>query len=171
MQTEEEMKAQLLEAGLKDAVFEPGDGRVIEGAEMERLCRTLAALEDSLVALERRGISLRAHAVRQDPASGQLPIYHVFLGHDEHWFTTREKLDEFLAKQEAGGGRGAEADRRAETADGDGDGEPPTAAPATADGDGNGSRPAACTSSSSTRSARSTTSWPSSARWASRSRV
>ncbi len=67
---------------------------------MERLCRTLAALEESLVALERRGISLRAHAARQDPATGRLPIYHVFLGHGEHWFTTREELDEFLAKQE-----------------------------------------------------------------------
>ena len=48
VQTEEEMKAQLLDAGLTDAVFEPGDGRTIRGKEMERLCRTLAALEESL---------------------------------------------------------------------------------------------------------------------------
>ena len=100
VQTEEEMKAQLLDAGLKDAAFEPGDGRVIEGKEMERLSRTLAALEEPLLALERRGISLRAHALRQDPVTGRLPIYHVFLGREEHWFTTREKLDEFLAAQE-----------------------------------------------------------------------
>ncbi len=80
VQTEEEMKAQLLDAGLTDAVFEPGDGRTISGKEMERLCRTLAALEESLLALERRGISLRAHAVRRDPATGRLPIFHVFLG-------------------------------------------------------------------------------------------
>jgi DNA gyrase subunit B len=100
VQTEEEMNAQLLESGLKDTVFEPGDGRTVAGAEMERLCRTLAALEDSLVALERRGISLRAHAVRQDPATGRLPIYHVFIGHNEHWFASRETLDEFLGRQE-----------------------------------------------------------------------
>lgn len=100
VQTEEEMKAQLLEAGLKDSAFEPGDGRTIAGAEMERLSRTLAALEDSLVALERRGISLRSHATRQDPVTGRLPIYHVFVGHEEHWFTTREQLDECLAKHE-----------------------------------------------------------------------
>jgi DNA gyrase subunit B len=99
-QTEVEMNALLLESGLKDAVFEPGDGRQIAGAEMERLCRTLAALEDSLVALERRGVSLRAHAARQDIATGRLPIYHVFIGHGEHWFATREALDEFLVKQE-----------------------------------------------------------------------
>jgi DNA gyrase subunit B len=100
VQTEEEMKAQLLEAGLSGAAFEPSDGRTIRGAEMERLCRTLAALEESLLALERRGVSLRAHAVRRDPATGRLPIYHVYLGHDEHWFSTREKLDEFVAAQE-----------------------------------------------------------------------
>ena len=100
MQTEEEMKAQLLEAGLKDAAFDPGDGRVIEGADMERLCRTLAALEESVIALERRGISLRAHAVRQDPVTGRLPVYHVFLGHQEHWFTTRQEMDEFLKSHE-----------------------------------------------------------------------
>src|SRR5208282_5353123 len=32
--------------------------------------------------------------------SGRLPIFHVFLGQQEHWFTTREKLDEFVAAQE-----------------------------------------------------------------------
>jgi len=100
VQTEEEMKAQLLDAGLKDAVFEPGDGRTIAGVNMERLCRTLAALEEPLLALERRGVNLRAFAARQDPATGRLPMYHVYLGRHEHWFTTREKLDEFLAAQE-----------------------------------------------------------------------
>jgi DNA gyrase subunit B len=100
VQTEEEMKAQLLDAGLKDAAFIPGDGRTLQGRDMERLCRSLAALEEPLLALERRGISLRAHAVRQDPDTGRLPIYHVFLGREEHWFTTREKLDEFLAARE-----------------------------------------------------------------------
>lgn len=100
VQTEEEMKAQLLDAGLKDAAFDPGDGRLIDGAEMERLCRSLAALEESLIALERRGVSLRAHATRQDPVTGRLPVYHVFLGHDEHWFSTRQELDEFLERQE-----------------------------------------------------------------------
>jgi DNA gyrase subunit B len=105
VQTEEEMKAQLLDAGLADAVFEPGDGRVIRGKEMERLCRTLAALEESLLALERRGISLRSHAARQDPQSGRLPIYHVFLGHSEHWFTTRKELDDFVARQEEAAGK------------------------------------------------------------------
>jgi DNA gyrase subunit B len=100
VQTEEEMKSQLLDAGLTGAIFEPGDGRTVTGKEMEHLCRSLAALEESLVALERRGISLRAHALRRDPVTNRLPMYHVFLGQQEHWFTTREKLDEFVAAQE-----------------------------------------------------------------------
>jgi DNA gyrase subunit B len=104
VQTEEEMKAQLLEAGLSGAVFEPGDGRTIAGKEMEQLCRTLAALEDSLLALERRGVSLRGHATRRDPVTGRLPMYHVFLGQQEHWFTNREQIDAFVAAQEQEGG-------------------------------------------------------------------
>jgi len=100
VQTEEEMRNQLLEAGLADTVFEPGDGRSIEGAAMTRLAKTLATLEDSLFALERRGINLREHSRRRDPATGRLPIYHVFAGRHEAWFTTREALDQFVAKQE-----------------------------------------------------------------------
>jgi DNA gyrase subunit B len=104
VQTEEEMKSQLLDMGLTDAEFEPGDGRTIKGEEMNRLCRTLASLEESLYALERRGISLRAHATRQDPVSGRLPVFHVFLGRDEHWFSSRPELEEFLSRQEQAAG-------------------------------------------------------------------
>ena len=104
VQTEEEMKAQLLDMGLAEGVFDPGDGRLVEGDEMRRLCTALAAMEDSIIALERRGISLREHAVRQDVTTGKLPIYHVFLGTQERWFTTREDLDAFVAQQEEAAG-------------------------------------------------------------------
>ncbi|MDD4269125.1 MAG: DNA gyrase subunit B [Thermoguttaceae bacterium] len=100
VQTEEEMKSQLLEMGLEDAEFQTEDGRVIRGEEMNRLSRTLAALEESLFALERRGINLRAHAARQDPVTGRLPVYHAFVGRHEHWFAGRAELEEFLAQQE-----------------------------------------------------------------------
>jgi DNA gyrase subunit B len=100
VQTEDEMKTQLLELGLGDSLLDAGDGRRIEGEQMAQLARTLAAMEDSLVALERRGVSLRAHALRQDPRTLKLPTYHVFLGSQEHWFTTREQLDAFRALQE-----------------------------------------------------------------------
>ena len=107
IQTDEEMRKILLEYGLKDAQFDPGDGRLFEGESMEKLCKTLANLEDSIIALERRGISLREHAMRQDPVTARLPIYHVFYGKSEEWITDRQKLDEFLAKNEAESGKTA----------------------------------------------------------------
>ncbi|HPU06758.1 MAG TPA: toprim domain-containing protein, partial [Thermogutta sp.] len=100
VQTEEEMKNQLLEAGLADAVFEPGDGRTITGEELKKLCRTLAAIENAVLALEKRGISLKEHAARRDPVTGRLPVYHVFLDQNEYWFTSRQELDDFLEKEE-----------------------------------------------------------------------
>ncbi|MEN1680293.1 MAG: DNA gyrase subunit B [Planctomycetota bacterium] len=100
VQTEEEMKAQLLELGLGDSVLDAGSGLTVEGEAMTALVRTLAELEEALVALERRGVSLKMHALRQDPESGKLPVYHVFVGSEEHWFTGRDALDEFIAQKE-----------------------------------------------------------------------
>jgi DNA gyrase subunit B len=105
VQTEEEMKNQLLEQGLGDGVFVPGDGREISGEEMHKLCRTLAGLEDALIALEKRGVSLRDHAGRRDEASGRLPMYHVFYGTEEHWFSSRDDLETFVkSKEQSAGG-------------------------------------------------------------------
>ena len=100
VQTEDEMKKQLLEQGLGDGVFLPGDGREISGDEMHKLCRTLAGLEDALVALEKRGVSLRDHAGRRDAATGRLPMYHVYYGSEEHWFAGRSELETFVQGKE-----------------------------------------------------------------------
>lgn len=118
VQTEEEMKNQLLEAGITDAVFECGDGRVLQGAELDRLCRTLASLDAAIMALERRGISLRDHAARRDPTTGRLPVYHVFIGSDEFWFTGRKEMEDFLEQREAETGKDllVQADRNGEDA-------------------------------------------------------
>jgi DNA gyrase subunit B len=99
VQSEEEMKRQLLDKGLADSIFDPRDGRTIEGAQMAKLCRTLATMEDALLALERRGISLKTHAERVD-ATGRLSVFHVFVGLDEHWFAGRAEMDEFLKQHE-----------------------------------------------------------------------
>ena len=101
VQTEDEMKAQLLELGLGDSTFDAGDGSLVEGDRMTKLVRTLAAMEDAIIALERRGISLKLHAERQDPNTLRLPVYHVFVGFEDHWFTTRELLDAFVKAKEA----------------------------------------------------------------------
>jgi DNA gyrase subunit B len=105
VQTEEEMKTQLLDQGLGEGVFLPGDGREIAGDAMQKLCRTLAGLEDALVALEKRGISLRDHAGRRDAKTGKLPMYHVYYGVEEHWFTSRDELEAFVkGKEQTAGG-------------------------------------------------------------------
>jgi DNA gyrase subunit B len=101
VQTEDEMKRQLLEKGLSDAALETEDGRTISGDEMDRLCFTLASMEEALTALERRGISLRTHSERIDFETGKLPVFHAFVGRDEHWFPERAKLEDFLKQQEA----------------------------------------------------------------------
>ncbi|MEC7500817.1 MAG: DNA gyrase subunit B [Planctomycetota bacterium] len=105
VQTEEEMKTQLTESGLKDSAFDPRDGRLISGEEMKKLCSTLSAIEEPLAALERRGINLRTHAARQDPETGKLPMFHVFLGKEEHWFISRTELNAFVEKQEKEAGQ------------------------------------------------------------------
>jgi len=126
VQTEEEMKNQLLDQGLGEGVFLPGGGREIAGEEMQKLCRTLAGLEDALVALEKRGISLRDHAVRRDAGSGKLPMYHVYYGLEERWFTSRDELEAFVkGKEQAAGGTVAVG--RIEEAEAAGDTTPGTA--------------------------------------------
>jgi len=105
VQTDEEMRTQLLQRGLQDATFDPNDGRTISGGDMKGLCATLASMEEALMALERRGTSLRAHSQRMDPETGKLPVFHVYLGNQEYWFTSRVSLDEFLQQQEKATGQ------------------------------------------------------------------
>jgi DNA gyrase subunit B len=103
VQTNEEMKTQLLDRGLNDSELDLLDGRKLTGDKMQRLAGLLAGMEEALLALERRGYSLKSHAARRG-ADGKLPVFHVYLGRQEHWFTSRAELDAFLEKQEAAGG-------------------------------------------------------------------
>lgn len=100
VQTEEEMKHQLLDKGLGDSFFVGEDGRKIEGDRMRALCKALASLEEAILALERRGISLRVHSERMDSETHRLPVFHLDLGAEDHWFVTRDKLDEFMASRQ-----------------------------------------------------------------------
>ena len=102
VQTEEEMKSQLMEKGLGDSVFDDGEGTTIEGEKMRQLCTVLANMEDALLVLERRGVSLRAHAERQDVNTNKLPVYHVFVGTKDYWFTSRAELDKFIEENDLG---------------------------------------------------------------------
>lgn len=100
VQTEEEMKSQLLENGLREAILVSDTGEQLTADQMKTLCGVLASIEESLLVLERRGISLRTHAERQNLETGKLPVYHVFLGNTDHWFSTRQEMDAFVEEQE-----------------------------------------------------------------------
>lgn len=100
VQTEEEMRTKLLNRGLQDTSFDLGDGRVIEGEDMRKLCATLASLEDSILILERRGINFRTHAMRADLETGRLPMFHGMIGNQEHWFSTRKQIDDFVKQRQ-----------------------------------------------------------------------
>ncbi len=102
VQTDEEMRRQLLDRGLENTSF-GGEGIKVEGENMRTLCVTLASMEDAILALERRGINLRSHANRMDN-DGRLPVFHAFFGSEEKWFTTRKQLDEFIKEHESKSG-------------------------------------------------------------------
>jgi len=96
IQSEDEMKNQLLEKGLADAVFITENGDELKGEKMGGLCRTLSGMEEALLALERRGINLKIHAQRQNVETGKLPMFHVFEGTDDYWFSERDAVDAFI---------------------------------------------------------------------------
>ena len=124
VQSEDEMKTQLLEKGLSDSWLETEDHRRVEGEEMRSLCTTLAGMEDALIALERRGISLRAHAARMENSPPRLPIFHLSVGASSHWFVTREALTEYLNSHNlAIDSRGDDRDKPAKPAPAEGNGE------------------------------------------------
>jgi DNA gyrase subunit B len=127
VQTDEEMRAQLMERGVTDAELDlaperrgsgitpsaaaglPSSGdaaqqKLIRGSKMEQLTRTLADMEEAILALERRGISLKAHAQRQDAATGKLPEVHAILRGKEYWFPDVARFNEFREKEEAASG-------------------------------------------------------------------
>tara|TARA_B110000495_G_scaffold48592_1_gene40565 strand:- start:1722 stop:4178 length:2457 start_codon:yes stop_codon:yes gene_type:complete len=104
VQSEEEMRRQLLDRGLVDTSFE-GDDNVITGDQMRKLCSTLASVEEAVLALERRGINLKTHANRMDLETGKLPVFHVTIGSQEHWFGDRKSMDTFIKQQEAESGQ------------------------------------------------------------------
>ncbi len=103
VQTEEEMKRQLLDRGIEDAELISEDGSRIGGDDISSLCRSLASMEDAILVLERRGVSLKMHAQRANLESGRLPVFHVVVEGRSHWFSTRVELDEFLKQQQASG--------------------------------------------------------------------
>ena len=100
VQSEEEMKAQLLERGLESCSLHSETGLTVEGAQMQKLCQTLATMEEAILALERRGISLRMHAERADVETGQLPRFQAEVDGLPQWFHKRDEWEAFIKEHE-----------------------------------------------------------------------
>ncbi len=100
IQTDEEMKSQMLQRGLAETQLVCDDGRTAQGESMQRLCTTLATMEEAIIAMERRGISLRAHVMRFDAATGRLPAFHLTWGVQDRWFYDIESAESFITEQQ-----------------------------------------------------------------------
>ncbi len=99
VQTDEEMKTQMLERGLTETKLICEDGRSAEGDSMKRLCITLATMEEAIIAIERRGISLRTHVMRYDAVLGKLPTLHLIWGNQDQWFYDLETAEAFIVEK------------------------------------------------------------------------
>jgi DNA gyrase subunit B len=109
VQTAEEMSRELLTRGLQDTklTLHPTPERpqavVFEGEQLGQLVKVLGELEDPLMILERRSITLTSMLARSK--DGVLPMYRALLGGKEHWFTTADELDHFRQAEQARLGR------------------------------------------------------------------
>ncbi|MFO0946937.1 MAG: DNA gyrase subunit B [Planctomycetota bacterium] len=110
VQTDEELRQELLRLGMDGAALRLASGEKIEGEQLASLVSVLAGLETLLVIIERRGLNLRDSLVKRNPETKLLPIYEVRTQSAEHWFYTTEELDEFLDKQ--GATEGTDRERR-----------------------------------------------------------
>ncbi|WP_437203990.1 DNA gyrase subunit B [Planctomicrobium sp. SH664] len=124
VQTHDEMMRELLDLGLEGAtlVLHPRESlvnggptgltepREITGEALRKLSEVLSGIEEPLEAMERRGVVLRQVARDHATADGLLPRYRVYRGTEEHWFATRDELDQFVIAQQAGKAAAAASD-------------------------------------------------------------
>lgn len=96
VQTEEEMKQELMRLGLEGAALELADGTRIENAKLQELVDSLSILDNALQTIERRGIQLRNFFELRHPESGLLPTFRVRGEEEDRWFYSLEECTEFV---------------------------------------------------------------------------
>jgi len=99
--TEEQMHRELLRLGIEGTELHRPDGTVFSGERLENLAQMLASIEEPILALERRGISLRALVEKCDPETGLLPVFRVVAGQEEKWFSSKDRLDAYLESKQS----------------------------------------------------------------------
>ncbi len=95
VQTEEEMQRELLGQGMEGAGLERAGHEPLAGAGLKEFADLIGPLDHALATLERRGFDLRDFLARAQ--DGVLPMYLVRDGAAEHWFHSRQLLQEFMA--------------------------------------------------------------------------
>jgi DNA gyrase subunit B len=109
VQTTDEINRDLLTRGLDGTalVLEPGGSRkqevTLTADRLAQLVKILSDLEDPLVIVERRGLSVAT--LLSKAKDGVLPQYRVLLGGKEHWLATSDELDQFRQAEQARLGR------------------------------------------------------------------
>jgi DNA gyrase subunit B len=89
----------IVKPGEPGAATAPGTDRVLEGDRLGRLVELLGAVEDALLILERRSLTLGQLIAKATPAG--LPVYRVVLAGKQHWFATSADVDTFRQAEQA----------------------------------------------------------------------
>jgi len=108
--TGEEMQTELMQRGMDGTslvilpVPETNQERItLEADRLGSLLKVVAKLEDHLITLEKRGLSLAALLERAQ--NGVLPHYRVLLSGKENWFFTSAQVDEFRKQEQKKAGK------------------------------------------------------------------
>jgi DNA gyrase subunit B len=104
VQTAEEMNHELLERGLRGPkllLMGPTGVDVtatLEGDRLAKVVQILSEVEDQLLILERRGLTLET--LMPHAKGGKLPTFRVLLGTEMHWFAGEAEVDQFRQDKE-----------------------------------------------------------------------
>lgn len=100
VQTIDEMSRELTQRGLDGTKLTVAESKtqLFEGDRLKELMMVLDELENNLQIVERRGLSVAAFFGRLK--NGELPIYRVHLGGQEHWFFTPQERDAFIKDEQ-----------------------------------------------------------------------
>jgi DNA gyrase subunit B len=108
VQTMEEMVRELATRGLDGTKLtahaagsaNPAAGdRVFEGESLGKLVKVLADLEDPIIILERRSLTVAQLLARATPIG--LPVCRVVLSGEERWFASRQEAERFREAEQA----------------------------------------------------------------------
>lgn len=97
VQTEDQMRGELLRIGMTGAALEVVSSKEkIEGEHLAKLVDSLTHLDNALLILERRNFALASIFAKRDAESKNLPMFYVRVANEEYWFQTSAEVDAFI---------------------------------------------------------------------------